>query len=237
MFTDDKVKNYDILKGKAFELGASLFGVADISGEKPGIRLSEGVLKSVDKAVVLGIALSSLVLDDMQDSPTMLYFRNYRSVNNALDQAALALANFIDSSGFNAIAIPASQVLDWKKQVAHLSHKRMGYLGGLGWIGRNNLLVNEKLGSQFRLVSILTDMPLSTDKPVESGCLECRRCIDSCPAAAIKETPEDFAHLLCFEQLKEFHQKRIVEQFICGLCVKACPGNRIAKAKNNRKSQ
>jgi len=43
-------------------------------------------------------------------------------------------------------------------------------LAGLGWIGRNNLLVNEELGSQFRLASVLTNMPLKIDKPVKNGC-------------------------------------------------------------------
>ncbi|MEO0077238.1 MAG: 4Fe-4S binding protein, partial [candidate division WOR-3 bacterium] len=106
----------------------------------------------------------------------------------------------------------------------HLSHKRIGVAAGLGWIGRNNLLVHPQYGSQFRLVTILTDMPLATDTPLNSDCQDCRKCIEVCPAQAIKERPEDFDHMKCFEQLKEFQKKGYVGQYICGVCVKACSG-------------
>jgi epoxyqueuosine reductase QueG len=105
-----------------------------------------------------------------------------------------------------------------------LSHKKVAYLAGLGWIGRNNLLVNERLGARFRLSCVLTDMPLEADRPVESGCGACRACVESCPCRAIGETPSDFDHRKCFAQLKEFQKKRYVEQFICGVCVRACGG-------------
>jgi epoxyqueuosine reductase QueG len=124
-----------------------------------------------------------------------------------------------------ALPIPASQIIDWERQQAHLSHKKIGRLAGLGWIGRNNLLVNPEFGAQFRLVTVLTNMPLKPDKPLESDCGECRRCLSCCPAAAIKEKQEDFDHKACFNKLKEFRRSGIVSQFICGVCVKACRGS------------
>jgi epoxyqueuosine reductase QueG len=120
--------------------------------------------------------------------------------------------------------IPASQIVDWQNQKAHLSHKDLGYLAGLGWIGRNNLLVNKHLGSQFRLASILTDMPLRIDKPTKEDCRECKLCVNMCPAGAIKKNPVDFDHIKCFEKLKEFQKQRLVDQYICGVCVNACRG-------------
>jgi Fe-S cluster assembly protein SufD len=95
-----------------------------------------------------------------------------------------------------------------------------------GGLIRNNLLVNRKLGAGLRLATVLTDLPLIADKPVEDSCGECRRCMALCPAKAIKERPEDFDHQGCFAKLKEFQKLRYTDQYICGVCIKACAGSR-----------
>jgi len=220
-----KKKNYPRLKKFCQGLGINLFGVADISQIKKDFLISEKILERFDKAISLGVRLSEGILEEIQDKPTRLYFHHYRTMNSFLDQIALRLTNLIQDNGFQALPIPASQIIDWEEQKGHLSHKRIGYLAGLGWIGRNNLLVNKELGSQFRLVTILTDMPLNIDKPTDEDCGNCLFCIDVCPARAIKETPQDFDHLKCFEKLKEFQRQKIVDQYICGICVKVCKGN------------
>lgn len=222
----DRNKNYLKLKKFCHNLGIDLFGVADIGEIKKEFRLSEEILEKFDRALSLGIGLSKSVLEDIQAHPTKLYFHHYRTLNALLDQIALRLANFIQKQGYLALAIPASQIIDWQNQKAHLSHKRIGYLSGLGWLGRNNLLVNKNLGSQFRLVSILTNMPLKLDKPTQQDCRDCRLCIEVCPVGAIKENPQDFEHLKCFEKLKDFQKQKLVDQYICGICVKVCRGKK-----------
>jgi len=217
-------KNYQELKKIALEEGADLFGVADIGKIKNKFMLSQDLLKKLDKAVCLGVRLSESILAQIKDAPTKIYFHHYRTVNSALDQAALKINNHIQRKGYLSLPIPASQIIDWENQKAHLSHKEIGRLAGLGWVGRNNLLVNARLGSQFRIVTILTDMPLKTDKPTKEDCGKCRLCVRICPAGAIKENPEDFDHQACFEKLKEFQKQRLVDQYICGVCVKACKG-------------
>lgn len=223
----DGNKNYLILKRFCQDLGVDLFGVADIDKIKKGFLLSQKLLERFDKAISLGLRLSGSILEEIEDAPTRLYFHHYRTVNSFLDQAALKLCNYIQKKGFLAIPIPASQIIDWQEQKAHLSHKEIGYLAGLGWIGRNNLLVNKDLGSQFRLVSILTDMPLKTDKPIRKDCGDCKLCVKICPSEAIKENPREFDHMKCFEKLKEFQKQRLVDQYICGICVKVCKGEKI----------
>lgn len=218
----DKNKNYASLKKFAQLQGISLFGVGDIAEIKKDFMLSAKVLDKMYRAVVLGIGLSNSILDEINNQPTKLYFHHYRTINAFLDQAALKMTNFIQAKGFLALPIPASQIVDWENQKAHLSHRKLGVLAGLGWIGRNNLLVNKELGSQFRLVSILTNMPLKTDKPLKQDCKTCRICIEVCPAGAIKESPADFEYLKCFDKLKEFQKNRIVDQYVCGVCVNAC---------------
>lgn len=222
----DKNKNYFSLKKFCINQGVDLFGVADIRDIKKDFALSQKALGKLDKAVCLGVRLSGSILEEIQDSPTKLYFHHYRTVNMLLDQTALKLANIIQGKGHFAIPIPASQILDWQNQKAHLSHKKIGHLAGLGWIGRNNLLVNKKLGSQLRLVSILTNMPLKTDKPTKDNCATCRACIKSCPVGAIQDSSADFNHLKCFEKLKDFQKQRLVDQYICGVCVNVCRGGR-----------
>jgi len=220
-------KNYLKLKDVAQSRGIELFGVADISGIKNNFNISKSLVDKVDKAICLGMRLSSSILEEISVQPTRLYLHHYRTVNFSLDQSALEISNIIQRDGFRALPIPASVVLDWDKHTAHLSHRRVAALAGLGWIGRNNLLVSEKLGSQLRLVTILTDMPLKTDKPVKGGCGECRLCVDSCPARAIKDAPEEFDRMACLEKLKGFQRQRMIDQYICGVCVNLCRGPKI----------
>ncbi|MBC8358591.1 MAG: epoxyqueuosine reductase [Candidatus Aminicenantes bacterium] len=220
----EEKQNYRKIKEFALDGGLSLFGVADITEIREEICLEKNLKKKFDRGISLGKRLIDAVLEDIKDSPTPLYFQHYRQLNFFLDRAAFLLSSRIQELGFQALPIPASQILDWEKQSAHLSHKKIGYLAGLGYIGRNNLLVNPELGARFRLVTVLTDMPIEIDKPLEGDCGECRACLEPCPAQAINERKEDFDHMACFEKLKEFRKQGIVGQHICGVCVKACPG-------------
>lgn len=222
----DKNRNYLSLKRFCRDLGADLFGVADITGIKNDFALSANVLENLDKAICVGVRLSRGVLEEIQNVPTRLYFHHYRTVNAFLDQLALKVCNYIQRRDYLALPVPASQIIDWQNQKAHLSHKKIGVLAGLGWLGRNNLLVNEILGSQFRMVSILTNMPFKTDKSKMRDCGDCRICIEFCPSGAIKDNPSDFGHIECFEKLKEFQKQRLVDQYICGICIKVCRGKK-----------
>lgn len=219
-----KIENYDKIRKFCLAWGADVFGVADISGLKDSFALPAQITSGLHSAVCVGARAASAVLEGIEQEPTKLYFHHYRTINMFLDQLTLRTANFIQNSGHNALPIPASQIVDWQKQTAHLSHKHIGYHAGLGWIGRNNLLVNKKLGSRFRLGTVLTDLPLKADKPVREDCGKCFACVVKCPVGAIKENPGNFDHLGCFELLKEFQRKKIVDQYICGICVRACQG-------------
>lgn len=212
------------LKEFSLGLGFSLFGVADISDCQQDLLMEKTTINKFDKAVVLGIRLLDGVLEEIIDRPTLLYFHHYRQANYLLDRGAFFVASHIQDLGFCALPIPASQIIDWENQRGHLSHKKMGNLAGLGWIGRNNLLVNPQLGSRFRLVTVLTDIPVEAGQPQEKNCGACTLCIPSCPANAIAERPEDFDHRACFEKLKEFKKIGLVGQYICGVCVRACAG-------------
>ena len=215
------------LKQFVFDQGASLFGVADIRGlPERHIALSPGTLKGMDRAVSVAFHLSDRILEDLTDGPTRLYFFHYQRVNIFLDELGLKITNFIQSLGWEALPIPASQVIDWEKQRAHVSHKHVAVQAGIGWIGRNNLLVNPRFGSRLRLGTVLTDMPLQVNKPFDGGCGDCQDCIPSCPSHSIKEKPEEFDHTGCYQQIRGMVKAAGISQNICGLCIKACRGKK-----------
>jgi len=224
-------ENSQKLKKFSKDLGVSLLGIADIIGIREEFHLDKELAAKFNQGLSLGKRLVDSVLEDIKDRPTRLYFHHYRQLNFFLDRAAFLLSSYIQELGHNALPIPASQIVDWENQRAHLSHKKVGWLAGLGWIGRSNLLVNPELGARFRLVTVLTDMPLAPDMPLEADCGECRECLKPCPAQAIKERREDFDHQTCFEKLKEFKRSGVVGQHICGVCVKVCTG--ICRDKKN----
>jgi epoxyqueuosine reductase len=224
MDTAAKEKDHQELKAFALGLGFDLFGVADVTRMRGDFLLEPGTRDRFGLAVSLGKGLNDAVLDDIRDHPTAIYFHHYRQTNAFLDRGALLVANRIQKRGFGSLPVAASQIIDWEGQRAHLSHKHVGRAAGLGWFGRNNLLVNPELGSRFRLVTVLTDMPLAPDAPLERDCRACRACAAACPAGAIKDTREAFDHRACYEKLKEFRAKGYTSQFICGICVRDCRG-------------
>ncbi len=221
MPTEKNAANIDEL---AFEFGFSICAVADISDIRKEFHLDPDLAARFDRAISLGKRLLDPVIEDIQDKPTLLYFHHYRQLNFFLDRGAFLLSSFIQDKGFRAMPIPASQIIDWDKQTSHVSHKMIGQKAGLGWIGRNNLLVHPKFGSRFRLVTILTDIPLEPNEMLDRDCGECQACLATCPAQAIKERKEDFDHWACFDKLKEFRRQGVVGQHICGVCVKSCKG-------------
>ena len=220
-------ENVEKIKALCFQWGGSLFGVADLhSFKREEILLSSSLIDRLHYGVSVGYHLSDSILEEISNQPTPLYFHHYQRINILLDTIGLTVTSAIQDCGYQAVPIPSSQIMDWKTQKGHLSHKHIARAAGLGWIGKNNLLVNEKYGSQIRLVTILTDFPLVTNSPSMTDCGSCSDCLSVCPAGAIKERQEEFDHLRCYEQLRTFAKTLHFSHNICGICVKACRGKR-----------
>ena len=226
-----KAENYRQLKEFALDQGIALFGTADITAIRDTFHIHppESVAR-LDRGISLAVQLSDAVLETLVDKPNLLYKHHYREANELLDGVAFRLAARIEGWGYRALAVAASQTIDWRRQIAHLSHKKVAALAGLGWLGRSNLLVTPQYGARVRLVTVLTNMPLQTDKPVKESCRSCRACLAVCPAGAIKMHQKDFDHQACFEQLRHFAKKENIGYYICGLCQQACGG----KASNGK---
>jgi epoxyqueuosine reductase len=214
------------LEQTANGMGAKAFGVADLNKLRTKIPdLLKMLPGYYSRAIVTGIRLQKAVLKDIRNEPTPLYFHNYRQLNYQLDALALILADKIQEAGYNALAIPASQIIKKNPMSGHISHKLLGWAAGIGFIGRSTLLVHPEHGTQLRYVSVLTDMPLKAGTPHEGDCGSCKACIPACPAKAIKDKREDFNLQACYEKLTEFTRIPFIGQHICGVCIKTCAGN------------
>lgn len=109
---------------------------------------------------------------------------------------------------------------------------------GLGWRGKNTLLLNRKFGSFVFLSELFTDLELEPDEPEIDHCADCHKCIDACPTGALIAP-----HLLdankCISYLTiETHSladnAHLIGNHICGcdLCQIACPYNQSLKTTN-----
>ena len=116
---------------------------------------------------------------------------------------------------------------------------------GVGWIGKNACILNQKLGSWLFLGVILTSLELEPDLPAPDRCGTCTRCIDACPTDALI-APYQLDSNKCISYLTIEKRGAISEEmregmgrqvFGCDICQDVCPWNRKAPATNTQEFQ
>lgn len=109
---------------------------------------------------------------------------------------------------------------------------------GLGWTGKNTLLINPKAGSYFFLAELIVDLDLEPDAPIRDHCGTCRRCIDACPTEAISPSGYLVDGSKCISYLTIELKEAIPESFAgkmdnwmfgCDVCQQVCPWNRFSQ--------
>jgi epoxyqueuosine reductase len=109
--------------------------------------------------------------------------------------------------------------------------------GGLGWIGKNSLLLNREMGSFFFIAELIIDLPLEYDEAIKDYCGTCTACIDACPTNAITE-PYVVDGSKCISyftiELKEAIPEEVKGKFEnwifgCDICQDVCPWNSFSR--------
>lgn len=125
---------------------------------------------------------------------------------------------------------------------APIHERAWAKISGLGWIGKNSLLINKNMGSYFFLAEIVCDLDLEYDSIVSDHCGTCSKCIDACPTNAITEAQIIDANR-CISYLtienKDDIPKELSESFNdyifgCDICQDVCPWNRFSKPHNEK---
>ena len=123
---------------------------------------------------------------------------------------------------------------------APVMEKAWARKSGLGWIGKNSLLISKKRGSFFVLSEIICDLDLEPDYPTTDHCGSCRKCIDACPTGAIVSDKiingSKCISYLTIELKDEipstFEDKLEDWMFGCDICQDVCPWNRFSLPHN-----
>lgn len=217
-------------------LGADFFGVADLSTARDAILDQGGpVIAEFPRAVSIGIALFDPIVDQLPqraERDVALSYRHhcYDVINQRLDLITSNLSTVLQRNGHRVLPVPASQRIDDERLCGSFSHKMAAHLAGLGWIGKNCLLVTPGKGTRVRWATILTDAPLDvTGEPMEEQCGTCEQCVDICPVCAFTGQPfrEDEPREARYDASKCDRYftwiKNQGEPAVCGLCLYICP--------------
>jgi len=182
-------------------------------------------------AISWAIPMNPLIMANIQHGPDQAYADEYARVNVRINELAEDLTVKIRDNGFQARPLAASERTDPVTVKGDFPHKTAATRAGLGWIGRNCQLVTRTLGPWIRLGTVFTDLPLPCVLPIErSYCGRCTRCVDACPAGALKGAAwhpglprENMLDVQACDSWKTEHYFQYHKGHVCGICSAVCP--------------
>lgn len=208
------------LKDYLISEGADLVGIGDISQAlAPEImHLNRGIAIALDRRL------------------------NRDTVDMLMKLQHLA-EGWLKAFGHRSLSIPPDSDRRKNKCISSLykmfCHKTAATCSGLGWIGKNGLVINKHYGPGLSWATVLTNAPLETDRPlVESECGDCDLCVRHCPSGALKghhwTIGEPLKELVSYEKCGSLKRSRnsFDRKPNCGFCITACPYGR--KTKGNK---
>jgi epoxyqueuosine reductase len=255
------------IKQKAFQLGFDLAGITDaspLSNEQFELftdwlalgytgrmdYMRDNLDKRTNPAKLLKNAQSIICLGlnytppKTQKEPTatagpmgrVANYAQYEDYHPFIKGQLRKLTDFIASSagtGFNFKICVDS---------APLAERALAARAGLGFIGKNHMLINPKLGPQILLGEIITSLKLQTDEPIKADCSNCNECLAACPTGGLR--PDGlFDANKCISYLTTEYKGQISADlarkigdhlFGCDECVLACPYQTDAPACKNK---
>lgn len=224
--------DFDPLREELTLMGAWRVLPADLSA-LPIERRSD-----LPRGISISVAVDLEIVNRLAVGVSPEYVAEYDRLNLLLDRLAETAAERIRAAGYRAIALSRNNIArDPIKHATLLPYKTVATRAGLGWIGKNALLITNERGSAIRLTSVLTDAPFSCAEPInESLCGDCDVCLRNCPGGAIlgpnwsvEKRREDFYSVLaCRKACLERTWKTKPGLSVCGLCIAVCPHTRKA---------
>ncbi len=234
----------EIICEKAYDLGANIVRSAPVKRweefpiQKPEFW-PQNIWPWVKNVIVIGIPLYSPMIST---TPSMVYQELYDTSNRVLDDIAYRLTNYITTKlGYKAVFFPRDcyysiDVL-LKNPNAAFSHVMAGYYAGVGTIGDSHNLITKEYGPRLRIVSVLTDAPISADEMIEKNlCIHCKKCLRNCPSQCFKENG-DSLFIMDKMACTEYHVKiKNENHWPCGVCIDVCPVGEDLKAYRGTKT-
>ncbi|MBP1646026.1 MAG: queG [Bacteroidetes bacterium] len=200
------------------------------------IRENPSLLLENSKSIISFIVSYNIELPDNKDD-NKFKFASYSLFNDyhkAIKQALYKLISCIQDiyPNFNAIAFVDS---------APIFEKVIAKEAGLGWIGKNSLLINKTFGSKILIGEIITDFSTDYNNEIEKDlCKDCNNCINSCPNKSIQKDCIINSNLCNSYQTIE-NKNNIAENinlynhiFGCDICLNSCPWNSTTKIKSSK---
>jgi epoxyqueuosine reductase len=150
----------------------------------------------------------------------------HKLIRKRLQRLATRVQESIGAFGYRAF-VDSAPVLE----------RALAEKAGLGWIGKNTMLINSKAGSWFFLAELFTDLPLPVDKPTSGHCGSCTACLDICPTQAfVGPNVLDARRCISYltielrtsipEELRPMMGNRV---FGCDDCQLICPWNKFTR--------
>ncbi|GBD99103.1 epoxyqueuosine reductase [bacterium BMS3Abin07] len=206
--------------------------------------MREGIREMLRKAGATVIGFAS-VADGLSEDIRHLSFAISIGVNGNLRESNLdhlkklqkKTALFLRGKGYRFFCIPpdSDRINDSfaSKLYPLFTHKIAATCAGIGWIGRNGLLISPTYGPRLSLATVLTDARFKTDLPIENClCGDCMLCVDHCPSKAItgetwsRNAP--YPDMIKADKCRSHKEKSrpVNGKPNCGLCINICPYGR-----------